>query len=235
MANVRASAYVGAPSPPPSPPLAARHASAAKLTGGWARRGGAAYTIKEECERLFCETLSSVFLGEGNLVRQDSLVMGVHNTTVSADNDYGFDVRHADRIMDSPPALAVRDMDKVNMEAGDGMVKDWIEVWDYVGGIRFRGFVVENDGEKTLFVFFDETVIGGKIKAGLMALLELCEVDYFSCSRLIVSIDRQTETSVMDALVKDLGWIGFNFSTLSDFTDQKDIVSDRWVFMAMET
>ncbi|KAG9815477.1 hypothetical protein KCU90_g25215, partial [Aureobasidium melanogenum] len=41
------------------------------------RSGGAAYTITEECERLFCETLDTVFLGEGNTVAQDSLVMGM--------------------------------------------------------------------------------------------------------------------------------------------------------------
>lgn len=69
----------------------------------------------------------------------------------------------------------------------------------------------------------------------LMALLELCDVDYFSCSRLALCIDRQVETSTMDSLVKDLGWIGFKLSTLSDFTQQSNIVSDRWVFMTMET
>ena len=92
--------------------------------------------------------------------------MGVHNTTASVNNDCGVNVRHAGRIMDSPPALAVRDMNEVAMEEVDGMVKDWIEVWDYVGGNRFRGFVAEKDGEKTMFVFFDPNVIGSKIKAG---------------------------------------------------------------------
>ncbi|KAF2640156.1 hypothetical protein P280DRAFT_490518 [Massarina eburnea CBS 473.64] len=216
------------------PPLAARHTSSVSKAGGQARRGGAAYTIKEECERLFCETLSSVFLGEGNLVRQDSLVTGMHSINLSAGNDYGVDVGSADRIMDSPPALAVSDIDHVGKEDGD-MVKEWIEVWDYVGGVRFRGFVVEKEQEKTLFVFFDKNVIGAKIKAGLMALLELCDVDYFSCSRLVLAIDRQTEKPTMDSLVKDLGWIGLRLATLNDFADQEEIVSDQWLFMGMET
>ena len=32
----------------------------------------------------------------------------------------------------------------------------WMEFWDYVGGASFRGFVVEDNGEKSLFVFFDD-------------------------------------------------------------------------------
>jgi hypothetical protein len=50
-------------------------------------------------ERLFCETLRSVFLGEGSQHREDSLVMGMH----SAMNDYGFEVEgYPDRLIDSP-------------------------------------------------------------------------------------------------------------------------------------
>jgi hypothetical protein len=130
---------------------------------GRVRRGGAAYTITEKCERLFCETLRTVFLGEGDLVRQDSLVTGVqyhHDDRAGAD-DYAVDVaRFADRVMDSPSPDAVGEVGQ------SGLISDWIEVWDYVGGIRFRGFVAERNGEKALFVFFDQDVIGGKIKAG---------------------------------------------------------------------
>lgn len=68
-----------------------------------------------------------------------------------------------------------------------------------------------------------------------MALLELCDVDYFSCPRLILSIDRETEKSELDALTKDLGWIGFQLTTLSDFADDVDLISDKWLFMGMET
>lgn len=38
-------------------------------------------------------------------------------------------------------------------------VVDCIEMWDYVGGIRFRGFVAEQEGEKAMFVFFDQAVL----------------------------------------------------------------------------
>jgi len=115
-----------------------------------------------------------------------------------------------------------------------GLVTDWLEIWDYVGGNRFRGFVAEKDGERTMCVFFDQEVIGGDLKAGLMAVLELCEVPGFSCSRLIVCLDRNTETRAKDALIKDLGWIGFQLTTLDGFTQGDKITSDQWLLMDME-
>ena len=68
-----------------------------------------------------------------------------------------------------------------------------------------------------------------------MALLELCEVDAFSCDRLVVCIDRQTEQAACDTLVKDLGWIGFSLATLDDFSEGAELTSDKWLFMDMET
>jgi hypothetical protein len=69
----------------------------------------------------------------------------------------------------------------------------------------------------------------------LMALLELCEVDYFSCDRLVLCIDRQAEPTARDTVVKDLGWIGFSLTTLDDFSDGAELTSDKWLFMDMET
>ena len=153
----------GIPSPPSSPPLAARQASAAK--GGKARRGGAAYTITEECERLFCETLRSVFLGEGSQHRQDSLVMGMpyNSTTATAAiaNDYGIDAR---RYSDSSTESDVPEM--VRFDEKKSAITDYIEMWDYVGGIRFRGFIAEKEDQRAMFVFFDDSVIKGDVKAG---------------------------------------------------------------------
>lgn len=52
----------------------------------------------------------------------------------------------------------------------------FIEVWDYMGGASFRGFVAEKVGrgrvEKTLFLFF-ENVEGTQLKHGY-ALLCVC-------------------------------------------------------------
>lgn len=235
------------PSPPLSPPLAARQTSAAKSSpsrGTRARRGGAAQTITGECERLFCETLRTVFLGEGNLVRQDSLVTGVHNNIHHHHNDgysshvsdYGVDVPRyaADRLRGLPPSPEMDDGIGFDLEEKRGLVTEWIETWDYVGGNRFRGFVAEKDGERTMFVFFDQLVIGGDLKAGLMSLLELCDVDYMSCSRFVACLDRHADARATEALTKDLGWIGFQLTTLNDFTDGNEITSDQWLLMDIE-
>lgn len=68
-----------------------------------------------------------------------------------------------------------------------------------------------------------------------MALLELCAVDYFDCSRLVVSIDRHTEQKSLETLSKDLGWIGFQLTTLREFTEEGDVISNEWLFMEMDT
>ena len=137
----------GIPSPPSSPPLAASNTLQSKV-----RRGGAAYTITVECERLFCETLRSVFLGEGNQRHQDSLVVGVLNNTYTI-TDYGM-----------PGSV----QEVATASGSRNQVTDCIEMWDYVGGIRFRGFVAENQDEKAMFVFFDQAVMqsSGDLKAG---------------------------------------------------------------------
>lgn len=69
----------------------------------------------------------------------------------------------------------------------------------------------------------------------LTALLELCEVDHFSCDRLVVCIDRHAEQTARNALTKDLGWIGFSLTTLDEFADGDELLSAKWLFMDMET
>ena len=67
-----------------------------------------------------------------------------------------------------------------------------------------------------------------------MALLELCEVPDFDCTRLIVCLDRHIDSRAMEALTKDLGWIGFQLATLNSFTHGDEITSDKWLFMDMD-
>jgi hypothetical protein len=122
-----------------------------------------------------------------------------------------------------------------SFEQRHGMVTDWLEVWDYVGGARFRGFMAENEGERSLFVFFDQEVVGSDLKPGLMALLELCSISDFDCTRLVVCLDRQSGTEEMNALMRDLGWVGFEPLTLAEWTHSDDIISNRWVLLGMET
>lgn len=77
--------------------------------------------------------------------------MGMHDSL----NDYGVNVHG----YPSPEEAGVSD-------EGKGAISDWIEMWDYVGGIRFRGFIAEKEDEKAMFVFFDQSVIVGDLKAG---------------------------------------------------------------------
>lgn len=53
--------------------------------------------------------------------------------------------------------------------SGGGGVLQFIEVWDYVGGASFRGFVEEKTvGERSLFLFF-ENVEGTQLKHGFVS------------------------------------------------------------------
>ena len=99
--------------------------------------------------------------------------MGMYNNTtttntfnISISNDYGIDARRysdSTSSMGSSPGMATFP----TVETGDkGTITDYIEMWDYVGGVRFRGFVAETEEEKAMFVFFDESVVSGDLKAG---------------------------------------------------------------------
>jgi hypothetical protein len=117
-----------------------------------ASREGAAYlTITEECERLFCDTLKAVFLGEGNLALQESLVMDMQNYG-SIGRDY----------FGSTKELG----SQTSRHDHQASVTDWLEIWDYVGGATFRGYIAEHQGERSMFVFFDSGVLSSDLKPG---------------------------------------------------------------------
>lgn len=67
-----------------------------------------------------------------------------------------------------------------------------------------------------------------------MALLELCEIPDFDCSRLVVCLDRQADPEATQGLMRDLGWVGFEAVTLAEWTESDAIVSDRWMFLSMD-
>lgn len=50
--------------------------------------------------------------------------------------------------------------------ATSGAVREYVEMWDYAGGARFRGFVVEKGDERSLFIFFDREVLEQDLKPG---------------------------------------------------------------------
>jgi len=111
------------------------------------RKEGAAYHIREECERLVCETMKSVFLGEEGHSGNGSILMGANAHTppdesVDAYNDYFATGRNS------------------------LLIDAWIEVWDYAGGCSFRGFVGGDGDQKSLFAFFDSAVVGRDLKQG---------------------------------------------------------------------
>ena len=47
-----------------------------------------------------------------------------------------------------------------------GLVREYVEVFDYAGGLQFRGFVAEKDDERALLVFFDKGILGADMKPG---------------------------------------------------------------------
>ena len=166
------------PTPPHSPPLAAQssaddHETLFTTKGSRSARsdkgGAAVYTITEECERLFCETLKAVFSGEGITSTQDSLVMGARNDTFH-DDDKG-----DEKEVESPSHVVMNGLGTPPSETrlhnrydASSVIAQWLEIWDYTGGTRFRGFTVEGpaQSEKTMFVFFDEVVVGKDLKQG---------------------------------------------------------------------
>jgi hypothetical protein len=155
----------GTPSPTQSPPLAAytvRNESSKTLK---ARRGGAAYTITEECERLFCETLRAIFYGEKNDAQQDSLGTGMqyNNIVQSVGESMAIDVL---ALGSDSNGLSSSHSSLDSFTQSHGLVTDYLEVYDYVGGARFRGFIAEHEGERNLFVFFEQGVLGNDLKPG---------------------------------------------------------------------
>ncbi|KAI9836829.1 MAG: hypothetical protein M1819_000994 [Sarea resinae] len=196
----------GIPSPPESPPLAAYAAKNEHSISrvGKAQRMGAVYTIAEECERLFCETFRTVFLGE-RATAEDSLAMGAQ-TTMASDGYFG---RY-------------------------GQVREWVEVWDYVGGSNFRGFVAGDADDRTLIVFFDDAVVGKDLKQGLMALIELASTAWLMCSSLVVCLSRGDQPAELKSLMRDLGWVGFELITLDRWAHARDVTSDQYLLLGMD-
>jgi len=211
--------------PPESPPLAAYAVNST-------RRGAAAHYIRSECERFCCETLKAVFFGEGKGALHDSLVLNaqIHQMPGKMGGAYLPGAVHEQQLDGS--SGSIDSLLPPSMERG--CVESFFELWDYVSGARFRGFIAERDGSRGLFVFFDRHAFGTALKPGLMALLELCDVPEIDCSEAIICLDRDLKGESTE-IVRDFGWAGFTLSTLSDWTDHNDIISERWLFLSMET
>jgi hypothetical protein len=91
--------------------------------------------------------MKTIFLGEeGNVGNSGSIVMGA--------NAY------------SPPDDSEDTHDSYFIGKKTQPIDAWIEVWDYVGGTSFRGFVGGEGEKKSLFAFFDSAVVGRDLKQG---------------------------------------------------------------------
>ncbi|KAF7889547.1 uncharacterized protein EAF02_001962 [Botrytis sinoallii] len=213
----------GSISPPSSPPLAALTSANefALINHSMKNRGrttsrkeGAAYAIREECERLFCENMKTIFLGEEESASSDSNVMGA-DTYSSLDDD-----------------VDTHDNYFGVVKSGHA-IDAWVEIWDYTGGCSFRGFVGGNGDEKTLFAFFDNSVIGRDLKQGLMALIELAD-EVFAVSKVVINVDRSIPEGDRSTFLKSLRWVGFELTTLDMWSHQLDTTSERWLLMGLE-
>ncbi|KAJ5234470.1 uncharacterized protein N7469_003638 [Penicillium citrinum] len=191
-------------------PLPERSAAAEHRWSGNHRseyKGEAMHTIPEECERLFCDTLSATFLGEGTGAEQESLGTGAFQSIQPNHFGLGYD-----------------------------RIQKWVEVWDYTGDAIYRGFVTDMNGERTLFVFFEDGALDHGLKSGLIALFELAGVDAFDCSQIVACVKRSQHTNEME-LVRSLGWCGFSLTTLEPWSmagDSGPFLSSKWLFLAAE-
>ncbi|KAL1982562.1 hypothetical protein VTN96DRAFT_1219 [Rasamsonia emersonii] len=170
--------------------------------------GEAAQTITEECERLFCDTLSAMFLGERNCGQRRSLVVGAHRQEFRPDS--------------------VKDNYR--------RIESWVELWDYANDAIYRGFVVDDSNGKTMFVFFEDRTSDHGIKTGLLSLFELADMDAFNCTRIVACVPRSADPSEL-GIVRNLGWCGFFLTTLEPWMPPgsgKASISSRWLFLVAD-
>jgi len=205
--------------PPESPPLAAYAVSKT-------RQGAAAHHIRSECERFCCETLGAIFLGEGKLALEDSLELDAQQQQLERNINGGY-LLDLDGLSSSTTSSAT------TLTPRAGLVRSFLEVWDYEGGCRFRGFVAERDEEIAMFVFFDQGAFGHGLKPAMIALIDLCDASGVECDSMYVCVDRRLKGNEHKSLLKDLRWVGFEATTLADWTIHEDITSDRWIFVSM--
>ncbi|KAK1980918.1 ornithine decarboxylase antizyme [Colletotrichum cereale] len=247
----------GLPSPPSSPPLAAitasnelallPKASSSKRRDAVpgkriSRRGGAALSIREECERFFCESMRAVFRGETDTGPRGS---GLHQGVYNNNNNNNNGSTNATMLQTPPPDedLAVQPHSfggRCGAADGNPMASSapapataWLEVWDFAGGASFRAFVADDGTERSLFALFDRNVIGRDLKPALMALMELVDGP-LDCQHLVICVDRGIEQEDAKSLMKSLQWVGFELTTLDHWARDVDVTSDQWLFMSME-
>ncbi|KAH8670843.1 ornithine decarboxylase antizyme-domain-containing protein [Xylariales sp. PMI_506] len=196
-------------------PKKKRSSATNSSTTSRSRRGGATSQIREECERFFCETMKTVFQVEGTTASNGSGLTDVYYNTQLATPPAEYP---------TPPS---------SFSGSDIAAIGWMEFWDYVGGASFRAFVAEDSSEKTLFAFLDAGLLGRELKPAVMALLELAESP-LDCSQVVICLDRSMPEDDARDLIRSFQWVGFKLTTLDQWAKGYDVISDKWLFMAME-
>jgi len=110
--------------------------------------------------------MQTVFLVEKSTGQQNSLVMDGH----SLSNNNVDIPRQSAVLKHGLPTPSPSPDGRICPKTGD-VVKEYVEVFDYVGGARFRGFVAEKGDTRSMFVFFDKEVIAKDLKPGYVLAL----------------------------------------------------------------
>ncbi|KAL4800084.1 ornithine decarboxylase antizyme-domain-containing protein [Aspergillus venezuelensis] len=170
------------------------------------QKGEAAHTIPGECERLFCDKLAAIFLGERMLHSQNSL-------GIDASSNQTHDAAYASK-----------------------QVQEWVEVLDYTSDVLYRGFVTNTTGDRTLFVFLTDSDLGHGLKSGLIALFELASLQAFECEHIVACVPRSQDGIELEftrnlgwcgfGLTTLQAW---NTQGCLDV-----LVSDKWLFLSAE-
>lgn len=170
------------------------------------QRGEAAQTIPEECERLFCDKLSAIFLGEGRISRQESLGVGAYPTVPNRNR------------------------------SGCRQIQRWFEVLDYASDCVYRGFVTGMNDDRTLFVFFGHNELGQGLKTGLIALFELASTPSFACSQIVACVPRSQDATELAVIrnLGWCGFALSTLQPWCLEHTPEPSLSTRWLFMSAE-
>ena len=68
-----------------------------------------------------------------------------------------------------------------------------------------------------------------------MAILELAGGNSMEITQVVVCIDRKIPEADLQALTRDLGWVGFEMTTLMLWTDGVLLTSEEWFLLSVET
>lgn len=101
----------------------------------------------------------AVFLGEERSANQDLLLMDVQTSYKTLNH---IDIVSGGYLSGSYSSTSSNST--IQLTSRVGLVDNYFELWDYIGGTRFRGFIAERKGHRGLFAFFDQEVLGHNLK-----------------------------------------------------------------------